>query len=116
TSGAFAVDLAKIRHLAGPGTPLERMATEPSEPCVVCHMPEGRHLFRINADPSYSTFPIPAALTTTQNANTAPDGTYTRAVWIDVDAACGQCHGGGTAHAETTGAIATGSRILTVAA
>ena len=27
---------------------------------------------------------------------TAPDGTYTNAVWVDLDAACGQCHGGGT--------------------
>jgi hypothetical protein len=39
------------------------------------------------------------------NANTAADGTYTNAVWVDVDAACGQCHGGGNTQASTTGSI-----------
>ncbi len=113
-SGPYNIDLTKINHLGGVGTPLEKMAEEPAEPCIVCHMPGGKHLWRINASASYSTLPLPAALTTTVNANTSPDGTYTNAVWIDVDDACGQCHGGGTSHAETTGTIATGSKALTV--
>jgi hypothetical protein len=29
-----------------------------------------------------------------RNAQTAPDGTYAKAVWVDLDMACGQCHGG----------------------
>ncbi len=34
------------------------------------------------------------AATKTRSAQTAPDGTYTNAVWVDLDLACGQCHGG----------------------
>ena len=33
-------------------------------------------------------------VTKDRNAQTAPDGTYTQAVWVDLDLACGQCHGG----------------------
>ena len=119
-AGTYAKDLTKMHHPAGAGTPLELMATEPAEPCIKCHMPGGQHLFRINSDPTYSTFP-PQAFTngvtgTVQPANTQPDGTFTKAVWVDVNAACGQCHGGGTAHAKTTGTIAIGApTILTVA-
>ena len=55
------------------------------------------HLFRINVDPNYSTFPTSAEFlgNTKKIANTAPDGTFTNAVWSDLDIACGQCHGGG---------------------
>jgi len=55
------------------------------------------HLFRINVDPAYSTFPTSAEFlgNTKKIANTAPDGTFTNAVWTDLDIACGQCHGGG---------------------
>lgn len=116
-TGQYAVDLTKINHLSGPGTPLEKMNTEPAEPCITCHMPKGEHMFRINPDVNYSTFPMPAALTSTTNANTAPDGTFTNAVWVDVDAACGQCHGGGTGQASTTltAPTSTSSSNLTVA-
>ncbi len=43
--------------------------------------------------------------------------TNNNAVWVDVDHACGQCHGGGTAYASTTavGTVAAGSTSLTVA-
>jgi PKD repeat protein len=34
------------------------------------------------------------AVTKDRNAQVAPDGTYTNAVWVDLDLACGQCHGG----------------------
>jgi hypothetical protein len=59
------------------------------------------HIFRINPSASYSTFPSESQWNSGQKtANTAPDGTYTNAVWIDLDLACGQCHGGsGTAKA-----------------
>jgi PKD repeat protein len=55
------------------------------------------HLFRINVDPNYRTFPTSAEFlrNTKKIANTAPDGTFTNAVWSDLDIACGQCHGGG---------------------
>lgn len=132
-SGPFNVDLTTINHLPGPGTPLEEVEEgEAWEACVSCHMPGGLHLFRINPDPAYSTFP-PAAITATSsaqctaiggtwssagctvNANAAPDGLFTNAAWVDLDHACGQCHGGGTAPAATTGTTVAGSKVVTVA-
>jgi hypothetical protein len=78
------------------------------------------HVFRISTDPDYSTFPkqvegvwTPGICSdpsyTTRDACVAagkswagvassapePDGTYANAVWVDLDLACGQCHGGG---------------------
>ena len=128
-----AKNLNLMRHPAGPGTPLEHMNDDPMETCVSCHMPGGLHLFRVNSSDSYSTIPTAAmGVYTTQaacngaggtwasnvcyfNANTQADGTYAKAVWVDVDFACGQCHGGGTASQVTTGSIAAGSAALTVA-
>jgi PKD repeat protein len=107
-------NLNLVLHPTGAGTPLEEMHEEPYETCVSCHMPEGMHLWRINVDPDYSTFPA-GALTATVNANTAASGNYPNAVWADVDHACGQCHGGGTGTASTTGSINSGSKVLTVA-
>ncbi|MCC7066195.1 MAG: hypothetical protein IT456_25600, partial [Planctomycetes bacterium] len=107
-------DLSQMIHSGGVGTPLEHMNTDIQEACASCHMPEGEHLFRINVDAAYSTRPL-ASMTTTQNANTAPDGNYAGAVWIDLDGACGKCHGGGVANVETTGSITAGSKLLTVA-
>jgi hypothetical protein len=54
------------------------------------------HLFRISVDPAYRTFPTSAEFlgNTKKIANTAPDGTFTNAVWTDLDRACGRCHGG----------------------
>ncbi len=43
-------NLERVLHPAGPGTPLEKMEEDPMEACVMCHMPEGQHLFRINTD------------------------------------------------------------------
>lgn len=110
-----ATNLNAIQHPQGPGTPFEKVATEPMDACVSCHMPNAMHLFRINTDKAYSTFPMPGALSAGVPAATAPDGTFTNAVWVDIDAACGQCHGGGTANVKTTGTIAANSADLTVA-
>ena len=95
--------ITSFQHSTGPGTPFENVESDPSSPCVTCHMPAAAtgdppsHLFRINVDPAYSTFPTSAEFlgNTKKIANTAPDGTYTNAVWTDLDIACGQCHGGG---------------------
>ena len=157
--------VADIRHPSGEETPIEDPTVQSMDPCVVCHMPklhhgEGlrTHLYRINIDPAYRTFPTPmefyggvcndthdgkgggpdgdcddyidtngnkkwdvgepiennkAAGKTT--AYTASDGELEEAVWLDLDSACGQCHGGGTDKAETTGSIDAKSMTLTVA-
>jgi hypothetical protein len=57
------------------------------------------HLWRINTNADYRTFPTATefgigATATKKIANAAADGTYTNAVWVDVDYVCGQCHGG----------------------
>jgi hypothetical protein len=91
-----------INHPIRAGTPFD---AEGADRCVTCHMPRATssgfpmHLWRINTDANYSTFPSATefgigAPATKKNANTAPDGSYTNAVWVDVDYACGQCHGG----------------------
>lgn len=96
------VEVARMKHPTGPGTPF---AHGEGESCVVCHMPKPTsadfpmHVWRINPADAYSTFPTAAefgigATATKKNANTSPDGTYTNAVWVDIDLACGQCHGG----------------------
>ena len=95
--------ITNFRHPAGTGTPFEHGGTEPSRSCEICHMHKATsggfpsHLFRISVDPLYSTFPTSAEFlgNTKKIANTAPDGTFTNAVWTDLDIACGQCHGGG---------------------
>jgi hypothetical protein len=100
-SGAPRIDLANIAHVTGPGTPLENWLTEPDEACETCHMPKSSgtgsrmHLWRINPDPTYKTMG-----TTQANLAPVPDGTYDNAAWVDIDHACGQCHGGdsGTAN------------------
>jgi Doubled CXXCH motif (Paired_CXXCH_1) len=102
---------SNINHLDGPGTPLGYLAGTPEawEACVTCHMPRATsggfpmHLWRINPSSKYSTFPTAkqfgiGATATKKNANASPEafagGSYTNAVWVDVDYACGQCHGG----------------------
>jgi len=97
-----------INHPMGPGTPFPTGA--PSDvpgACIVCHMQAalGRansHLFRINSDANYRTFPTAAQFYAGVTApGTEPDVsektglTYTPATWLDVDLACGQCHVGG---------------------
>ena len=108
-------NLERVLHPHGAGTPFEDVEHEPMEACVSCHMPGGVHMFRINTDPTYSTFPMPAAMAAATSASTAPDGAYSKAVWVDLDAACGQCHGGGASNVKTTGTVAAGSASLTVA-
>ena len=130
-----AKDLNNMIHPGGPGTPLEEMATKPDEACISCHMPGGKHLFRITAEETYETLPK-AAITALDaaactaiggtwqtgsstgclvNAPQQADGDYTRAVWVDVDLACGQCHGGGIQYAESTGDSNPASASITVA-
>jgi len=75
---------------------------------VTCHMQAAlgtanSHLFRINTNANYMTFPTSTQLydLSISAPNTAPetseiDGTtFTPAIWLDVDFACGQCHVGG---------------------
>jgi len=98
--------LATVNHPAGPGTPFPT-GTSADLPgaCVTCHMQAalGRanmHVFRINPDPNYWTYPTPSQFYTQHISapGTEPDGdaldgvTYNPAVWLDVDLACGQCH------------------------
>jgi len=111
-----AKDLNQVLHPKLTGTPLENMDTNPVEACEICHMPEGQHLWRVKADGAYTTFPD-TAMAATVNANTSPDGTWTNAVWVDMDHSCGQCHGGGMASTPrpTTGSITAGTKVLTVA-
>ena len=103
--------LQTINHPTGPGTPFPTgTAADLPGACVTCHMvaangTAGSHLFRINPNSSYSTFPTPDQL---YNQNiTAPnvtsDGTFGNAVWNDVDLACGQCHVGGTGNGNPYG-------------
>ncbi|HTM10178.1 MAG TPA: cytochrome c3 family protein [Verrucomicrobiae bacterium] len=95
--------IQRLWHPTGKGTPLD--VSEPWEACVTCHMPRATpsglrmHIFRIDPSNGYSTFPTAAefgvgAAPTKMIANSSPDGSYTSAVWVDVDYACGQCHGG----------------------
>ena len=121
------VSLATTRHIGGPGTPLENAVSDPSSACRICHQPPGiKHLWRINTDPSYTiygdytyTYPVNGAQAQNSGSNapglvnlshTAPDGSFTNAVWVDLDNACGQCHGGGvsTIDVKSTGSLAAG--------
>ncbi len=118
-------DLSTLRHPSGAGTP-QGEGAKIGDVCKSCHMPkppqpggaEGlyAHVFRINTNPNYSTFPKAGATTPgicsdpnyktkkactdagkswSLVANSAPDGNYANAVWVDLDLACGKCHGEG---------------------
>jgi hypothetical protein len=90
-----------IAHPTGANTPA---ALDPVSPCVICHMPKPTaadfpmHVWRINTDANYSTFPTATefgigATATLKNARAAVDDKgYANAVWVDLDLACGQCH------------------------
>jgi hypothetical protein len=143
-SGGQAPLVSEINHPTGNGTPFDN--TKYDNACVVCHMATQAeangdqnsmpvHVWRINTNPSYNTFPTMAQFyggscsvhagalstnnafvqvyasdtssanctansgtwtATTQNklATMTPDGDYAKAVWVDLDLACGQCHGG----------------------
>jgi hypothetical protein len=153
------IKVANIRHPAGPETPIQDPLLQGVDPCIVCHLPkingqtgQRAHLFRMNLDPDYRTFPtryefcdgtcdlnadldcedvvagpidegtldpngcdansdgdcLDTGLTDVsetesglcspngqKTANTDPDHHEFEAVWLDLDLACGQCHGGG---------------------
>ena len=109
------VDLSLMYHPAGSGTPAENTARA----CIICHQPEGmKHLWRINTDPNYST--LGNYMDSESLSSTVSDTTGYKAVWVDLDHACGQCHGGGVSATDlpTSGTVATsptGSKTLTVA-
>jgi hypothetical protein len=91
-SDPYGKPLTKIKHPNGPGTPLYGVTADDAvEACKVCHMPGEIHLFRISTDPSYVTFPA-----ANQNAATVPDASNNNypSAYVDLDMACGQCHGG----------------------
>ncbi|MEK6528274.1 MAG: carboxypeptidase regulatory-like domain-containing protein [Nitrospirota bacterium] len=99
------VNAATVHHRKTSNTPFDTSLYVNA--CEVCHMPKATsrgfpmHLWRINTDPAYSTFPTAAefgigAAATLKNGRAAADGTYANAVWVDLDYACGQCHGGGS--------------------
>jgi hypothetical protein len=48
------------------------------------------------------------------NTQTDTGSGYANAVWVDLDNACGQCHGGGSQPFTTMGSVAAGSSTLTV--
>ena len=121
------VSVSAMQHRGGPGTPFANAAADPSSACITCHQPPGiKHLWRISTDPAYMLFgdytyayPVngAAAQSTGSNApglvnlsHATPDGAYPNAVWVDLDNACGQCHGGGVWPAEltTTGSVTAG--------
>ncbi len=97
-------------------------ANTPKGDCNVCHMPGGKHLFRINTDTTYTykinvtglTVGTPCGsggnVASSHGVNKCVDATgaeignaiakgietWAGAQWNDLDMACGQCHGGGT--------------------
>jgi hypothetical protein len=84
------VDLAEMSHPTGTGTPFEGTAGQPWFACETCHMPQALHFFRINTSSTYTT---KDNYSVTGPDNTADDDGYASAVWVDLDLACGQCHG-----------------------
>jgi len=93
--------LTKLNHPLASGTPVGD-GSDIFGACIICHMPRpndgagaSSHLFRINVKENYRTFPGQNKWSSgNKTANTSADGTYTEAVWLDVDLVCGQCHGG----------------------
>ena len=91
--------IAKITHPKGTGTPLGDLSNIAAS-CHKCHMPkpnngEGRssHIWRVNTDASYATFPTQEEWNAGQKtAYTSPTASYTNAVWLDIQLVCGQCH------------------------
>ena len=92
--------LNTIRHPTTSGTPFGD-DDDILGACIICHMPRpddgvgaSTHIFRINVNENYSTFPSQTEWNAGyKTANTSADGIYTEAVWLDVDMVCGQCHG-----------------------
>ena len=117
------IDTAVIAHPTSADTPFD--TSQHSNSCEVCHMPKPTsgdfpmHVWRINPDASYSTFPTAAeygaGVTPTKKiANAAADGSYANAVWVDLDLACGQCHGsaGPALHQFSKTALSTFAEVM----
>ncbi len=117
------IDPAVIAHPKSADTPFD--TSQYSNACEVCHMPKPTsgdfpmHVWRINPDASYSTFPTAAEYgagtsPTKKIANSAADGTYANAVWVDLDLACGQCHGpaGPAVHQFSKTALSTFAEVM----
>ena len=110
-----AKDLSRMLHSGGGGTPLEHLASAPNEACISCHMPGGKHLFRVTSDGAYSTFPEETFTVGLADANTTttPEDSFP-SVWVDLDMACGQCHGGGNENRLASGDITAATDQLTL--
>jgi predicted CXXCH cytochrome family protein len=111
---------SRLNHPQGSGTPLGN-GSNILGACIICHMPRpndgvgaSAHIFRINVSSDYSTFPTLSKWNSgKKTANTSADGIYTKAVWLDVDMVCGQCHGGSAgASATKNGAPFIGKSFL----
>jgi predicted CXXCH cytochrome family protein len=88
--------IAITNHPNGASTPFDT-GGDLNASCAVCHMSQNYHLFRINTDAGYSTFPTAAQVFAGGGQglpNSTSDGYLSNAVWSDVDLACGQCHQG----------------------
>jgi PKD domain len=109
-SGMYSKPLSAINHPTGPGTPFQpggygtvsASVTDPVVACETCHMPGGIHLFRISTDVNYTTYPAKPA-SGTWLIPTVPDPSNNNfpEAYVDLDLACGQCHGGGDASTVT---------------
>lgn len=132
--------ITTVAHPTGINTPFDTAKYE--ESCVVCHMATQAqengdqnsmpvHVWRINTSAAYNTFPTADQFNGTngatkdRNAQVAPEnytrldgttGTYAKAVWVDLDLACGQCHGGSLGTGATHGAPYISKANLSVAA
>jgi hypothetical protein len=118
------ITISDIFHPTTAGTPFD--TSRYGNACVVCHMATQAvangdqistpaHLWRINTSAMYTTWPtadqfngtngetLDKRATMSAETYTMLDGvsqaTYTNAVWLDVDLACGQCHGGSVTEA-----------------
>ncbi len=96
--------ISATRHVTGQGTPFPTgTSADVPHACETCHMFNSYHLFRINVDPNYSTFPAASQLYAGQTtANKTSDGKIAGAVWADLDLVCGQCHVGNGGSGITT--------------
>ncbi len=156
-----APQIKSFNHPMTGGTPFDpTLVAAYGTSCQICHMANINtpidpaktmdHLWRINTNATYSTYPTLAAyeggicsvnpytttsssacttaggtwtaVTQNKNALTSPEtyttysngvatgtATYANAVWVDLDQACGQCHGGGSRPYTTTGSVTAGS-------
>jgi hypothetical protein len=130
TNNRYGVSLPTHSH--GDGTPFPETgeaAADPNTPCITCHMGAAKgsptyHYFRINPDVNYNTFPSAAQYYSAGGGNQQPntfDETYYgatgpaqyKAVALDVDIACGQCHTGGDGKSSPYGIVPTSAPAFT---